>query len=276
MSVSTPIPPPSAVGADLIEADGLRKTYRISRPPREVLRGVSLRIRNGEFVAVMGASGSGKSTLLYTLGGLEPPDAGMVRIDGVDLYTLGDTRRSAFRRDRIGFVFQSYNLLPSLTAAENVALPLRLRNESPLQLGGSRISRRTIEDRVRAVMSQLNLRGLQGHGPEQISGGEQQRVAIARALVAAPALLLADEPTGNLDWTSSREVMSLLARLARTDHQTTVVVTHEASVAAFADRVLIMSDGEIVDEVRLEHPTPTDESIPDPAPLVARLRALGL
>jgi ABC-type lipoprotein export system ATPase subunit len=151
-----------------------------------------------------------------------------------------------------------------------------LRNDSPLQIGGSRISRRTIEDRVRAVMSQLNLRGLQGHGPEQISGGEQQRVAIARALVAAPALLLADEPTGNLDWTSSHDVMSLLARLARADGQTTVVVTHEASVAAYAQRVLIMSDGQMVDEVQLTHSPPADEAIPDPAPLVARLRTLGL
>ncbi|HEX6537957.1 MAG TPA: ABC transporter ATP-binding protein [Candidatus Dormibacteraeota bacterium] len=275
MSVSSP-PPPATVGTHLIEADDLRKTYRISRPPRDVLRGISLRIRNGEFVAVMGASGSGKSTLLYALGGLEPPDSGAVRIDGVDLFALGDTRRSAFRRDRIGFVFQSYNLLPSLTAAENVALPLRLRNESPLQLGGSRISRQAIQDRVRTVMSQLSLRGLQGHGPEQISGGEQQRVAIARALIAAPALLLADEPTGNLDWTSSHEVMSLLARLARTERQTTVVVTHEASVAAYADRVLIMSDGQIVDEVHLTHSPAADEAIPDPAPLLSRLRALGL
>lgn len=275
MSVATP-PPPTAVGADLIEADGLVKTYRISRPPRDVLRGISLRVKNGEFVAIMGASGSGKSTLLYTLGGLEPPDAGTVRIDGVDLFSTSDSQRSQFRRDRIGFVFQSYNLIPSMTAAENVALPLRLRNESSLPLGGNRIRRRDIDDRVRAVMNQLNLHGLQGHGPDQISGGEQQRVAIARALVAAPALLLADEPTGNLDWTTSHELMSLLSRLVRTERQTTVVVTHEASIAAYAERVLVMSDGAIVDEVRLSHMPATDEAIPDPAPLVARLRALGL
>ena len=276
MSVATPPPPPTAVGADLIQAVGLRKTYRISRPPREVLRGIDMRVKNGEFVAIMGASGSGKSTLLYTIGGLEPPDAGSVRVDGRDLFSMSDTSRSAFRRDRIGFVFQSYNLIPSMTAAENVALPLRLRNESPLALASHRIGRRAIDDRVRAVMNLLNLHGLQGHGPDQISGGEQQRVAMARALVAAPALLLADEPTGNLDWTTSHEVMSLLSRLVRTGQQTTVVVTHEASVAAYAERVLIMSDGQIVDEVRLTHSTATDEAIPDPAPLVARLRALGL
>ena len=240
-----------------------------------MLRGISLRIRSGEFVAIMGASGSGKSTLLYTLAGLEPPDRGSVRIRGVDMYTLGDTERSAFRRDHIGFVFQSFNLLPALTAAENVALPLRLRNDAPLALGGSRVSRRDIDDRVRALMDQLNLHGLQGHGPDDISGGEQQRVAIARALVAAPTLLLADEPTGNLDWTSGHEVMQLLSHLARTEGQTTVVVSHDARVAIYADRVLIMRDGAIVDEVPIPHPKATD-AIPDPAPLVSRLAKLGL
>ena len=241
-----------------------------------MLRGISLRIRAGEFVAIMGASGSGKSTLLYTLAGLEPPDAGAVRIRGIDMYTLGDTARSAFRRDHIGFVFQSFNLLPALTAAENVALPLRLRNDSPLSLGGSRVSRADIQDRVRALMDQLNLHGLQGHGPDEISGGEQQRVAVARALVAAPALLLADEPTGNLDWTSGHEVMGLLSRLARMERQTTAVVTHDARVAAYADRVLVMSDGVIVDEVPLEHGASAPDAIPDPSALVARLSKLHL
>ncbi|MBV8196187.1 MAG: ABC transporter ATP-binding protein [Candidatus Dormibacteraeota bacterium] len=273
---TAPAPVSPETSTDIVTADDLRKTYRISRPPREVLRGVSLRIRGGEFVAIMGASGSGKSTLLYTLGGLEPPDGGAARIRGVDMYALTDTARSAFRRDHIGFVFQSFNLMPSLTAAENVALPLRLRNDSPLALGGSRVSRRDINDRVRALMDQLNLHGLQGHGPDEISGGEQQRVAIARALVAAPALLLADEPTGNLDWTSGHEVMGLLSRLARSEGQTTVVVTHDARVAAYADRVLVMSDGTIVDEVTLEHRPSRPDAIPDPAALVARLSKLHL
>ncbi|MFN2582167.1 MAG: ABC transporter ATP-binding protein [Candidatus Dormibacteria bacterium] len=257
-------------------AEGVRKTYRISRPPREVLRSVSLQIRPREFVAIMGASGSGKSTLLYTLAGLEPPDEGAVRIRGVDVYALRDTARSSFRRDHIGFVFQSFNLMPSLTAAENVALPLRLRNDSPLSLGGSRVSRRDITERVRALMDQLNLRGLQGHGPDEISGGEQQRVAIARALVAAPTLLLADEPTGNLDWTSGHEVMSLLSKLARTEGQTTIVVTHDARVAAYADRVLIMRDGAITDEVPMPRRRIAVDAAPDPAPLVARLDKLQL
>jgi putative ABC transport system ATP-binding protein len=243
----------------VIVASNLVKSYRISRPPRDVLRGVSLEVERGDFVALMGPSGCGKSTLLHILGGLEPPDSGTVAVDGCSLYDLDDAALSAFRRDRIGFVFQFFNLLPNLTAAENVALPLRLRNEGPRRYREARVSRRAIGDRVSVLMKELNLHGLQGHGPEEISGGEQQRVAIARALAAAPALLLADEPTGNLDWTSGHEVMALLARLCRSEQQTTILVTHDARVASHADRVLLMRDGEIVDEVRLDHSAGADE-----------------
>ncbi len=247
MSIASPAAPATTV----VVAEQLRKTYSISRPPREVLRGVSMQVERGEFVALMGPSGCGKSTLLHILGGLEPPDGGTVTIDGQSLYTLNDGALSAFRRDRIGFVFQFFNLLPNLTAAENVALPLRLRNEGSRRHRDGRVSPRDISDRVALLMDELNLHGLQGHGPEEISGGEQQRVAIARALAAAPALLLADEPTGNLDWTTGHEVMALLGRLCRSQQQTTVLVTHDARVAAHADRVLVMRDGQIVDEVPL-------------------------
>jgi len=190
----------------IVVATGLHKVYRVSRPPREAIRGVSLTVKAGDFVAIMGPSGCGKSTLLHMLGGLEPPDKGSVSIQGIDVYALEDEERSAFRRDHIGVVFQFFNLLPTLTAAENVALPLRLRNEAPSR-HQQKLSRQVISDRVDALMDQLNLHGLQGHGPEEISGGEQQRVALARALAASPSLLLADEPTGNLDWTSGHEVM---------------------------------------------------------------------
>jgi putative ABC transport system ATP-binding protein len=240
-------------GTAVVVGTDLRKTYSVSRPPREVLRGISLEVNRGEFVALMGPSGCGKSTLLHILGGLETPDSGTVTVDSRSLYHLGDAALSAFRRDRIGFVFQFFNLLPNLTAAENVALPLRLRNEGSRRHRNGRISRREINDRVALLMNQLNLHGLQGHGPEEISGGEQQRVAIARALVAAPALLLADEPTGNLDWTSGHEVMALLGQLCRIEQQTVVLVTHDARVASYADRVLVMRDGQIVDEVHLDH-----------------------
>jgi putative ABC transport system ATP-binding protein len=260
----------------VVAGESLRKTFRISRPPQEVLRGVSLQVRRGEFVALMGPSGCGKSTLLHVLGGLEPPDHGRVLIDGIDLYAMDDEERSAFRRDHIGFVFQFFNLLPTLTAAENVALPLRLRNDSWIAHRGDRLSRRAIMDRVGALMTQLNLHGLQGHGPDEISGGEQQRVAIARALAAAPSLLLADEPTGNLDWVSGHEVMALIAHLCRDEGETTLLVTHDSRVAAYADRVLIMRDGAIVDHVNLERRKASQDSHPDPAPLVKRLAKLNL
>ena len=272
-TLTAPVPAPPATS--VVVATNLRKTYSVSRPPRDVLRGVSLEVQRGEFVALMGPSGCGKSTLLHVLGGIEPPDSGEVMVDGISLYTLDDAALSAFRRDRIGFVFQFFNLLPNLTAAENVALPLRLRNEGSRRHREGRISRSAISVRVSALMTQLNLHGLQGHGPEEISGGEQQRVAIARALAAAPALLLADEPTGNLDWTSGHEVMALLAQLCRSEQQTTMLVTHDARVASHADRVLLMRDGEVVDEVGLEHGDGADERAAV-ATLVARLDKVDL
>jgi putative ABC transport system ATP-binding protein len=259
----------------VVSVEAVRKAYRISREPRDVLAGVSLEIARGEFVAIMGPSGCGKSTLLHVLGGLEPPDEGRVVIDGRDLYALDDERLAVFRRDHIGLVFQFFNLIPSLTAAENVALPLRLRGrERGSSRWGGPARRRVIRRRVHALMDQLDLHGLQGHGPEEISGGEQQRVALARALAVAPSVLLADEPTGNLDWATAHEVMGLLARLCHSEGQTTLVVTHDARTAAWADRVLVMRDGTVVDEVNLGRREAT--TAPDPAPLVARLVELGL
>lgn len=266
---------PAPAGTAVVVASNISKTYSISRPPRDVLRDVSLQVDRGEFVALMGPSGCGKSTLLHILGGLEPPDKGAVSVEGRSLYELNDGALSAFRRDRIGFVFQFFNLLPNLTAAENVALPLRLRNEGSRRHRDGRVSKRSIDERVSLLMTQLNLHGLQGHGPEEISGGEQQRVAIARALAAAPALLLADEPTGNLDWTSGHEVMALLVQLCRSAQQTAVLVTHDARVASHADRVMVMRDGRIVDEVRLDHRGDDDERAAVGV-LVARLDKLDL
>ena len=232
----------------MVALDSVSKSFQISRPPRMILDRVSFTVRTGEFVAIMGQSGAGKSTLLHIMGGLEPPDSGRVLVDGRDLYAMGDAERSAFRRDHIGFVFQFFNLIPSLTAAENVALPLRLRGGRP----AARLDRRTVSERVRVLMDQLSLHGLQGHGPDEISGGEQQRVAMARALAAAPALLLADEPTGNLDRQSGQEVMQMLSRLCREESQATVLGTHNARVAAYAERVLVVADGRVVDDLQVE------------------------
>jgi putative ABC transport system ATP-binding protein len=266
--------PSGATDSPVLVADQLHKGYHISRTPRQVIVGVSLTIGRGEFVAIMGQSGCGKSTLLHILGGLEPPDSGRVVIDGIDLYSLDDERLSAFRRDHLGFVFQFFNLIPSLTAAENVALPLRLRGSGLMPW--RREDRQVIKERVAALMDQLDLHGLQGHGPEEISGGEQQRIAIARALATAPALLLADEPTGNVDYATAREVMGLLNRLCRSQRQTTVLVTHDARTAAYADRVLVMRDGAVVAEVALDHSNDREGSPPEAHSLIARLAELGL
>lgn len=276
MSIASVAAPFTEVESAVLTADSLSKTYHVSRPSRAVLRDVSLTVHSGEFLAIMGASGSGKSTLLHILGGLEPPDSGSVHVQDVDMYAMSDARRSEFRRDHVGFVFQFFNLMPGLTAAENVALPLRLRGESWLRPRARRSTNAATMQRVAALMDQLDLHGLQGHHPDEISGGEQQRVAIARALAAAPSLLLADEPTGNLDWTTGHQVMSLLSRLSRSEQQTTVVVTHDARVAAYAGRVLVMRDGTLIDEVSLPASPPRWDVRPDPAPLVERLTALGL
>jgi len=267
---------PPASEAPVLLANGLHKAYSISRPPRHVLHNLSLEIGRGQFVALMGPSGCGKSTLLHVLGGLEPPDRGTVSIAGQSLYELGDNQLAAYRRDHIGFVFQFFNLLPALSAAENIALPLRLREDGGFLRRGERLGKRAILDRVTSLMEQLNLHGLQGHGPEEISGGEQQRVAIARALAATPELLFADEPTGNLDWTTGHEVMALLARLCRSEGTTTVLVTHDARVAAYADRVMVMRDGEIIAEVALERREENGVIVPNTAPLIERLNELDL
>jgi len=261
-------PEPSA--AFVLEARGLHKKYAISRAPHDVVSGASLAVAAGEFVAIMGPSGCGKSTLLHVLGGLARPDQGEVTIQGTDLYRLSDRDLSAFRRRHIGFIFQFFNLLPSLTAAENVMLPYRLERERvwPLRgLGRDRDARA----RADGLMAMLGLRGLQGHRPDEIAGGEQQRVAIARALVTDPAVLLADEPTGTLDYHAGRSVLELLLRLSRQDRRTIVLVTHDVRTAAYADRVVIMLDGEFKEVVQLGR-----RSVHDTAPLLERLAAHGL
>ncbi|MCK2220329.1 ABC transporter ATP-binding protein [Actinomadura sp. ATCC 31491] len=199
---------------------------------------VSIGFAAGTFTAVMGPSGSGKSTLLQCAAGLDRPSSGRVVVDGQDLAALGDRRLTLLRRDRIGFVFQSFNLLPSLTAAQNVALPLRL--------AGRRPGHRQVLESLAAV----GLAERAGHRPAELSGGQQQRVAIARALVTRPAVLFADEPTGALDAATSREVLRLLRDLVDGQAQTVVMVTHDPVAAACADRVVFLADGRIYGELR--------------------------
>jgi putative ABC transport system ATP-binding protein len=217
----------------ILEATALCKSYGDGEVRVAALRGVDLRVERGEFVAIMGPSGCGKSTMLQMLGGLETPSSGHVYIDELDLSGLNDDQRTLLRRRRVGFVFQAFNLLPTLTAAENVRLPLALDGVRPAEAA----------QRATAALESVGMAHRADHIPSKLSGGEQQRVAIARALVIRPVLLLADEPTGNLDSAAGQKVTKLLRGLVDDEAQTIVMVTHDASVAALADRVIHLRDG---------------------------------
>jgi putative ABC transport system ATP-binding protein len=221
--------------AELISARGLTRTHRLGTREVLILQGVDLEVTAGEFLTITGASGSGKSTLLNILGGLDAPDAGSLCFRGRDLSTLRDRERSILRRSEIGFVFQLFNLMPTLTAAENAALPLLL--------AGAR--RRPAIQAACAALDQLGLADRSGHFPDQLSGGEMQRVALARALVTRPALLLCDEPTGSLDSASGRIVLDLLRSLPEPGRRAVVMVTHDAGAAAMGDRTITLRDGRV-------------------------------
>ncbi|MCE9545445.1 MAG: ABC transporter ATP-binding protein [Planctomycetia bacterium] len=217
----------------VIEARGVRKTYGGGEARVDALRGVDIQVRRGEMVAIMGPSGSGKSTLLTLLGGVDVPTGGEILLEGIDMGTLNDDQRTLMRRRRIGFIFQSFNLLPTMTAEENVSLPLELDG----------VSRADARRRALAAMDLVEITHRQNHIPSTMSGGEQQRVAIARALVIEPALLLADEPTGNLDSVNGHRVTALLRRLVDERQQTIVMVTHDEGVATEANRLIKVRDG---------------------------------
>jgi putative ABC transport system ATP-binding protein len=215
----------------LLEASEVRRSFG----PTPALRGASVTVTSGEILAVMGPSGSGKSTLLHCLAGILVPDAGMVHFDGRRLDTMGETERSALRRERFGFVFQSGQLVPELTAEENVALPLLLNG-----------ARRTVAlDAARQWFTRLDLAGLERRRSGELSGGQAQRIALARALVAQPDVVFADEPTGSLDSLAGEQVMELLSGAAREQGTTVVLVTHDARVAAYSDREIIVRDGKV-------------------------------
>jgi putative ABC transport system ATP-binding protein len=252
----------AATHSAILEASDLTKRYRLGSTTVDALRGVSLSVAEGEFVALMGPSGSGKSTLLQLLGGLDRPTSGEVSLQGSPISRLSDDAATTLRRDRTGFVFQSFNLIPLLDVTENVALPFTIAGQDT---GGE------VADRIRDVIALVDLTGKEHHRPDELSAGEQQRVAIARALVTRPALLFADEPTGNLDYTTGTEILDALWRSCVERHQTVVLVTHDSKAAAYADRVLVISDGRIRDEIVLGR-----RENHDTAPLIARLAELGL
>ncbi|CAM2994925.1 MULTISPECIES: ABC transporter ATP-binding protein [Dermacoccus] len=229
------------------EADGLTMAYGEGDARVLALDGVSLDLYEGEFTAVMGPSGSGKSTLMHCLAALETPTDGKAYIGDAEVSGLDDKRLTALRRDRIGFIFQSFNLVPTLTARENILLPA--------SIAGRKVDQELFDDAIHAVGLESRL----GHRPSQLSGGQQQRVACARALVTQPDIIFADEPTGNLDSRSGEEVLSFLRRSVDRLGQTIVMVTHDALAAGFTDRVVFLADGRVVDEMR----DPTSERVLD-------------
>ena len=223
----------------ILEVTNLSKTYGTGETQVKALDNVSLSVESGEFVAIIGPSGSGKSTLLHILGGVDVPTSGSVVINGVDISNLDETELAIFRRRQIGLIYQFYNLIPILTVKENLTLPLLLDGRKP--------DERVVDD----LLKTLGLTERVNHLPNQLSGGQQQRVSIGRALINNPALMLADEPTGNLDSENSREIVSLLRKFNKENNQTVIIITHDERIAMSADRVISIEDGKITrDEVR--------------------------
>lgn len=235
---------PTQVKAPAVAATAVTRRYGDGESAVDALRGVTLEVPAGQFTAVMGPSGSGKSTLMHLLAGLDTPSSGTVLIGGEDITAMNDKQLTKLRRKHIGFVFQSFNLLPTLTAEENILLPL--------SIGGRKADKADLE----SLLARVGLGERRDHRPSQLSGGQQQRVAIARALISRPTVLFADEPTGNLDSASGAEILALLREAVELDGQTTLMVTHDAHAAAAADRVVFIADGRIVAD--LAEPTEAD------------------
>ncbi|MEI6645794.1 MAG: ABC transporter ATP-binding protein [bacterium] len=219
----------------ILEATNLFKTYTLPHKKVEVLKGATVEVNAGERIAIVGRSGSGKSTLLHVLGGLDKPDSGEVSVLGQSLYDLSARKRTALRAEKIGFVFQSYHLLPEMDVTENVMLPALT--------GVRNISRTQMRKRAQALLEQVGLGDRMSHTPLELSGGEQQRVALARALMNEPLLILADEPTGNLDRLTGAQIMDMLLGLSRSNEMSVIMVTHSADTAATCDRVFELKDG---------------------------------
>ncbi len=226
--------------AEAVRLEDVHKVYYTSKLPVIAVNGVSLGVRKGEFLVLMGPSGCGKSTLLHLMGGVDRPTSGRVFIDGRNLVQLSDNELSDFRRDYIGFVFQSYNLIPSLTAFENMEIPMVIKG----------MKKKEREQRIRNILQLVDLKDRSDHTPSMLSGGEEQRVAIGRALANDPTVVLLDEPTGNLDQASGRAILEFISRLNRNEKKTLCMVTHDRALAAYGSRLVEMVDGKIKFENR--------------------------
>lgn len=237
----------------VLEARQIRKQYKMGEHEVNALAGIELQVEKGEFMAIMGPSGSGKSTLLHLLGGLDVPTEGNIILAGQSLDRLSEKKATLVRRHNVGFVFQFFNLLPTLSAEENILLPVIIDGKDP----------RKYKDRLDSLLELVNLADRRHHKPDQLSGGEQQRVAIARALITQPAILLADEPTGNLDSKTGTAIMELLRRSCEELEQTVIVVTHDAKAAAYAQRVIFLRDGLVVKELLSDPSKPFNQKLRD-------------
>lgn len=223
---------------EVLKTIDLSKSYGLGDTKVDALKNINISINEGEFVAVVGASGSGKSTLLHLLGGVDKPTSGKVIVDGADIYALSEKELAVFRRRKIGFIFQFYNLIPVLTAEENITLPILLDNK--------KVDKKYEEE----LINILGLKNRRNHLPSELSGGQQQRVSIGRALAYKPSIILADEPTGNLDSKNSKEIIELLRFSVQKYHQTLIIITHDLNIASQADRIITIEDGSVVkDEV---------------------------
>ncbi|MDF2503955.1 ABC transporter ATP-binding protein [Clostridium sp.] len=228
----------SVLNEVIIEAKDLNKTYKLGTQDVEILKNINLKIKRGEFVSIMGPSGSGKSTLLYLLGGLDKPTSGSVKIAGKELSVMNDKAQSIMRRRDVGFVFQFYNLIPNLNVEENIMLPILL--------DGKRL--KDYRTKLEEILEVVSLKDRRNHTPRELSGGQQQRVAIARALINEPEVILADEPIGNLDSKTGKEVMELLRRINIENGKTIVQVTHSSDSAGYGQKIIYVRDGKVVEE----------------------------
>lgn len=251
----------------ILTTKNLNKKYGQGETEVNALLDISISIENGEFVSIMGASGSGKSTLLHLLGGLDKPTSGIIELDDIQLSDLTEKKITLLRRKKIGFIFQFFNLMPTLTAKENIALPFLIDKQAP----------KNYKNEVDDVLKIVGLTHRKNHKPDELSGGEQQRIAVARALVTKPSIILADEPTGNLDSKNSKEILNLLRKSCDEFKQTIIMVTHDPIAASYSDKVIFLKDGAIIDRLKIVKEATSDgQIIINSEPVIIKLRELNI